>query len=159
MSQLETTEAFATFTCEGLATCCAFSDPLEMIVGGVAGGHVHFLHLRSRNVEVQQILPSLLAVTGFCEIDPHLSLVFTNDLPAFLDQGHALLHGHSNAVNGVAFSPDGKRLATASEDGNVQVYALEVRELLNLARSRVTRAFTAEECQRYFQPETCPPLP
>ena len=66
MGQLETTEAFATFTCEGLATCCAFSDPLEMIVGGVAGGHVHFLHLRSRNVEVQHILPSLLAVTGFC---------------------------------------------------------------------------------------------
>jgi hypothetical protein len=31
--------------------------------------------------------------------------------------------------------------------------------LLNLARSRVTRTFTPEECQRYFQSETCPSLP
>ena len=60
---------------------------------------------------------------------------------------------------GVAFSPDGKRLATASEDVTVQVYALDGRELLKLARSRVTRTFTAEECQRYFQSASCPPLP
>jgi hypothetical protein len=33
------------------------------------------------------------------------------------------------------------------------------RELLNLARSRVTRNFTPDECKRYFQSETCPPLP
>ena len=63
------------------------------------------------------------------------------------------------AVWGVAFSPDGKRLATASQDGTVQVYTLDPRELLNLARSRVTRALTAEECQRYFQSTTSPPLP
>ena len=59
----------------------------------------------------------------------------------------------------MAFSPDGKRLATANADGTVQVYALDLRELLNLARSRVTRTFTADECQRYFQSGTCPPLP
>jgi len=59
----------------------------------------------------------------------------------------------------VAYSPDGKRLATASEDKTVQVYAIDIRELLNLARSRVTRDFTPDECQRYFQSEKCPPLP
>ena len=69
------------------------------------------------------------------------------------------LRGHSGPVNGVAFSPDGKRLATASGDGTVQVYAFSLRELLNLARSRITRTLTAEECQRYFQSGTCPPLP
>jgi WD40 repeat protein len=66
---------------------------------------------------------------------------------------------HSGPVDGVAFSPDGKRLATASEDWSVQVYALDLRELLNLARSRVTRTFTSEECKRYFQAGTCPSLP
>jgi WD40 repeat protein len=66
---------------------------------------------------------------------------------------------HSGPVDGVAFSPDGKRLATASEDWSVQVYALDLRELLKLARSRVTRTFTTEECQRYFQSGTCPSLP
>jgi hypothetical protein len=59
----------------------------------------------------------------------------------------------------VAFSPDGKRLATASGDSAVQVYAFDLSELLNLARGRVTRSFTVEECQRYFQSQTCPPLP
>jgi hypothetical protein len=38
------------------------------------------------------------------------------------------LRGHSSSVFGVAFSPDGKRLATASWDQRVQVYALDVRE-------------------------------
>ena len=69
------------------------------------------------------------------------------------------LRGHSGEVFGVAYSPDGKRLATASEDKTVQVYAIDIRELLNLARSRVTRDFTPDECQRYFQSEKCPPLP
>ena len=68
------------------------------------------------------------------------------------------LRGHSGGVNDVAFSPDGKRLAAATEDSAVQIYVLDVRELFNLARSRVTRTFTAEECQRYFESETCPPL-
>lgn len=50
-----------------------------------------------------------------------------------------ILRGHSNGVSGVADSPDGKRLATASADGTVQVYAIDNRELLNLARGRVNR--------------------
>jgi WD40 repeat protein len=69
------------------------------------------------------------------------------------------LRGHSSSVYGVAYSPDGKRLATASHDGTVQVYAIDIRELLNLARSRVTRDLTPDECKRYFQSEKCPPLP
>ena len=46
----------------------------------------------------------------------------------------------------------GKRLATASADETVPTYALDIRELLDLARSRVTRtprSFTPEECTRY----------
>jgi WD40 repeat protein len=43
------------------------------------------------------------------------------------------LRGHSAGVVGVAFSPDGKRLATATEDGTVIVYVFDPRELLNLA--------------------------
>ena len=69
------------------------------------------------------------------------------------------LRGHSGSINAVAVSPDGKFLASASQDGTLQVQAFDIRELLNLARSRVTRNFTAEECQRYFQSATCPPLP
>jgi WD40 repeat protein len=69
------------------------------------------------------------------------------------------LKGHSGKVNSVAWSPDGKRLATASEDKTVQIYAIDVRELLNLARKRVSRDFTPEECELYLQSAKCPPLP
>ena len=67
--------------------------------------------------------------------------------------------GHTLYVNSVAWSLDGKRLATASSDGTVQIYAMDVRLLLDLARKRVTREFTPDECKGYFQSEKCPPLP
>jgi hypothetical protein len=41
----------------------------------------------------------------------------------------------------------------------VLIYAMDPRELLNLARSRVTRNLSSAECERYFQSEKCPPLP
>src|SRR5207249_939658 len=43
------------------------------------------------------------------------------------------LKGHTNYVSAVAFSPDGKRLATASNDGVVKVWEAQTgQELLNL---------------------------
>ena len=41
------------------------------------------------------------------------------------------LRGHTDAVNGVAYSPDGTRLASASSDGTVQVWdAITGQEVL-----------------------------
>ena len=71
----------------------------------------------------------------------------------------ATLHGHEGGVLPVAFSPDSRRLATGSSDKTVQVYAVDLRDLLALARSRVTRDLTAEECKQYFDSSTCPRLP
>ena len=69
------------------------------------------------------------------------------------------LRGHESFVNGVAFSPDGARLATVGADGTVQVYAMRIEDLLSLARSRLTRDLTPEECRRYLHVAECPPLP
>jgi WD40 repeat protein len=72
------------------------------------------------------------------------------------------LRGHAGPVHDVAVSQDSNRMVTASFDGTAQVYALGIRELMDLAHARVTRrppALTPGECKRYFQSETCPPLP
>jgi len=42
---LETGTCLATFTCDGAVWCCAFSEALNLILAGDAGGHLHFLRL------------------------------------------------------------------------------------------------------------------
>jgi WD40 repeat protein len=62
---------------------------------------------------------------------------------------------HNNAGPDLAFSPDGKRLATTNT-GAVHIYVLPIEELVALAQSRLTRTWTAEECQRYLHLAQCP---
>jgi WD40 repeat protein len=56
----------------------------------------------------------------------------------------------------LAFSPDGNHLAVASGDGSVRVYILPIKDLMALARLRLTRSLTDEECQRYLHVLECP---
>jgi WD40 repeat protein len=69
------------------------------------------------------------------------------------------LFGHTGRVFSVAISPDGSRLATAGQDGNLRVYLLNTEDLVALARSRLTRSLTTEECQKYLHMEVCPSEP
>jgi len=71
----------------------------------------------------------------------------------------ATLYGNTSNVFGVSFSPNGTRLATAGGDGTARIYTLQMQDLIKLARSRVTRSLTPEECQKYLHIETCPPTP
>ena len=59
-------------------------------------------------------------------------------------------------LTSVAFSPDGSQLAVASRDGIARIYLLRIEELIALARQRITRTLTNEECQQYLHVEQCP---
>jgi WD40 repeat protein len=59
------------------------------------------------------------------------------------------------ATGNLALSPDGKTLATGFGDGVVRIYVLDLNDLLALAGERLTRSWTAEECDRY-RIEPCP---
>jgi eukaryotic-like serine/threonine-protein kinase len=69
-----------------------------------------------------------------------------------------MLRDHTR-VWSLSWSPDGKSLATGEEGGTVRIYVIDIHELVSLARTRVIRALTPDECLRYFQSKTCPPLP
>jgi basic membrane protein A len=68
------------------------------------------------------------------------------------------LRGNTDAVLGLAFSPDGSRLYTAGADGTTRVFLLQIEDLMELGRKRLTRSFTAKECQQYLHlsPGQCP---
>jgi WD40 repeat protein len=51
----------------------------------------------------------------------------------------------------LAFSPDGGQHAVQRATGVVHVFALDIEQLLEVARSRVTRGLTGSECEQYLQ--------
>ena len=138
---------------DGSRLITASVDNTVSVWNAVSGEHLGTLHGHASSV---------LAVASSPD-DIHFATASQDGTVKLWDeikmQGLQTLSGHSGAVNSVAYSPDGKRLASASTDGTVQVFTLDVYELLNLARSRVTRNLTSEECNHYFQTETCPVLP
>jgi WD40 repeat protein len=62
-------------------------------------------------------------------------------------------------LSDVVFNPDGKHLFTSDDSGAVRAYIVPVEELLALARERVTRTLTEEECRTFLHADTCPQRP
>ncbi|MBP6749402.1 MAG: WD40 repeat domain-containing protein [Xanthomonadaceae bacterium] len=61
-------------------------------------------------------------------------------------------------ADGVTWRPDGKRIA-CFYGKRLQIYASDPQSLLALARTRVTRNFTVDECVQYFHGDDPPPIP
>jgi WD40 repeat protein len=61
-----------------------------------------------------------------------------------------------SAVVGVAFSRDGSRVTAIYSDGRILVHAIALEDVIDIARARLTRGFTNEECRTYLHVPTCP---
>jgi WD40 repeat protein len=67
-----------------------------------------------------------------------------------------VLPGSGCAVEGVAFSPDGTKLASSSGCDGVRIWALDIDDLLGIARREAGRSLTDDECRRYLRADRCP---
>jgi WD40 repeat protein len=65
----------------------------------------------------------------------------------------------SGLLNRVDFTPDSKYLAISGPDWVVRLYAVELEQLVALAKSRVTRSLTTEECRLFLHLDQCPSEP
>jgi DNA-binding SARP family transcriptional activator/WD40 repeat protein len=61
----------------------------------------------------------------------------------------------TDADGRLAVSPDGSRLAYAADGGVIRVLTLHVDDLIDLARSRLHRSLTEDECRRYLHADQC----
>jgi len=59
-------------------------------------------------------------------------------------------------VEGVAFSPDGTKLASSSQCDGVRIWALDIDDLLKIALREAGRSLTDEECRQYLHVDRCP---
>ncbi len=61
-----------------------------------------------------------------------------------------------DGVMAVTFSPDGSRLASFDERGLIRVWAVDLDDLIGIARREITRSLADEECRRYLHVDACP---
>ena len=67
--------------------------------------------------------------------------------------------GHTNKVRDVAFSPDGKYILTASDDGTARLWLTDLHDTIDAVCALLTRDLTPEERAQFGisdQEPTCP---
>lgn len=139
---------FAAWSVDGKVIATASVDQTARLWDASSGEELHTLQGHGNRVQSVALSPERLAATGSWDRTARL---WDQDSGELL----ATLAGHQGRVLAVAFSPDGRQLAVAGEDGTVRLYLTAPDELRELARKRLTRSWTSEECQLYFQRSTC----
>jgi WD40 repeat protein len=62
----------------------------------------------------------------------------------------------ASSVEAFTFTADGSQIVVIYHDGRIIGYPIALDDAIAIARSRVTRSFTDEECREYLQVPTCP---
>ncbi len=62
----------------------------------------------------------------------------------------AILRGHQGPVLFARFSLDGQQVITSGDDGTVRIYAISKKDLMQIARQRVSRSLSKHEQELYL---------
>lgn len=99
---------------------------------------------------------TILATSGFDGTVRLWNIVLGEELGDLSSsQEISILTDQSFPLEGVDFHPDGRYVVTAGEDGMVRVFVVNIEDLMDLARSRLSRGFTEEECRTYLHLPSC----
>ena len=69
-----------------------------------------------------------------------------------------VLRGGQSSIGNVSFSPDGTRLASMGTDGILRLWVLDLDELIEIAKGKLTRPLDDDECRQWLHLEACPTL-
>jgi serine/threonine protein kinase/DNA-binding SARP family transcriptional activator/WD40 repeat protein len=138
----------------------AHFDPDGSHLVGAAGNHIVIIDTRTWRTKAT--LSGAQGQIKDLEISPDGTTIATADLTGLvrlwdLRSGKALQDiPFGEPVENVEYLDDRHLLVAPANGGDVQVLTLDVDELLRIARRRLTRGFTQEECRTYLHVDTCP---
>jgi WD40 repeat protein len=127
-------------------------DLAAVVAGTAARDAVIFDKVVDQGVAAATALSAdgLLATAGRSDGRVRLWNISTGDLVVELETATP-----SAGSAPVAFSPDGTYLLY-NDGGVLRRYFLQPERLIELAKSRVTRGLTADECRRHLDLDQCP---
>jgi WD40 repeat protein len=143
--------------------CVAYSPDGRFVAGCEGKGTIRVWEANTG--EVYRILPGHTAAPGGLSFSADSARLASAAMDALakvwdLETGEeiATFYGNEGQLARIDITPDGTTVAVGS-NGLVRIYTVDTEELVALARSRVTRSLTTEECQKYLHVDECPERP
>jgi WD40 repeat protein/class 3 adenylate cyclase len=135
------------------ANAVGFSPDGRFVAGGLGDGTLHVWAVDGRSVFSVAAHGGEITSLAFDPTGSRIATASRDRLVKIWDARSGApivtLMGHSSDVWSVALSPDGRYVISSSADGTARIWVLRIDDLLELARTRVTRTLTDEECSRY----------